>query len=43
MNGESPPAITMALINPQASPVSSESKMSATQQLSISVWVLLRS
>ncbi len=37
MNGESPPTITMALINPQASPLPSESKMSATQQLSISV------
>ncbi|TRY81289.1 hypothetical protein DNTS_012124 [Danionella cerebrum] len=33
MNGESPPAISMALINPQASPMPSESKMAATQQL----------
>ncbi|RXN35188.1 E3 ubiquitin- ligase SH3RF2 [Labeo rohita] len=43
MNGESPPAITMALINPQASPLPSESKMSATQQLSISVCAALYS
>ncbi|XDV36983.1 hypothetical protein PO909_006685 [Leuciscus waleckii] len=43
MNGESPPAITMALINPQASSVPSESKMSATQQLSISVCAALYS
>lgn len=43
MNGESPPAITMALINPQASPMPSESKMSATQQLSISVCAALYS
>ncbi|XP_026106229.1 E3 ubiquitin-protein ligase SH3RF2 isoform X1 [Carassius auratus] len=43
MNGESPPAITMALINPQASPLPSESKMSSTQQLSISVCAALYS
>ncbi|XP_073676901.1 E3 ubiquitin-protein ligase SH3RF2 [Garra rufa] len=43
MNGESPPTITMALINPQASPLPSESKMSATQQLSISVCAALYS
>uniref|UniRef100_A0A8C1U2Q7 SH3 domain containing ring finger 2 n=1 Tax=Cyprinus carpio TaxID=7962 RepID=A0A8C1U2Q7_CYPCA len=43
MNGESPPTITMALINPQASPMPSESKMSATQQLSISVCAALYS
>ncbi|XP_043113207.1 E3 ubiquitin-protein ligase SH3RF2 [Puntigrus tetrazona] len=43
MSGESPPTITMALINPQASPLPSESKMSATQQLSISVCAALYS
>ncbi|XP_016328212.1 putative E3 ubiquitin-protein ligase SH3RF2 [Sinocyclocheilus anshuiensis] len=43
MNGESPPTIAMALINPQASPLPSESKMSATQQLSISVCAALYS
>ncbi|XP_048032792.1 E3 ubiquitin-protein ligase SH3RF2 [Megalobrama amblycephala] len=43
MSGESPPTITMALINPQASPMPSESKMSATQQLSISVCAALYS
>ncbi|XP_051716628.1 E3 ubiquitin-protein ligase SH3RF2 isoform X2 [Ctenopharyngodon idella] len=43
MSSESPPTITMALINPQASPMPSESKMSATQQLSISVCAALYS
>ncbi|XP_016310911.1 putative E3 ubiquitin-protein ligase SH3RF2 [Sinocyclocheilus anshuiensis] len=43
MNGESPPTIPMALINPPASPLPSESKMSATQQLSISVCAALYS
>ncbi|XP_051506109.1 E3 ubiquitin-protein ligase SH3RF1-like [Myxocyprinus asiaticus] len=43
MNGESPPAITMALINPQGPPLPSESKMSTTQQLSISVCATLYS
>ncbi|XP_051514036.1 LOW QUALITY PROTEIN: E3 ubiquitin-protein ligase SH3RF1-like [Myxocyprinus asiaticus] len=43
MNGESPPTITMALINPQAPPLPSESKMSTTQQLSISVCAALYS
>ncbi|KAL1262373.1 hypothetical protein QQF64_007638 [Cirrhinus molitorella] len=43
MNSESPPTITMALINPQAPPLPSESKMSATQQLSISVCAALYS
>uniref|UniRef100_A0A8C1XRQ9 SH3 domain containing ring finger 2 n=1 Tax=Cyprinus carpio TaxID=7962 RepID=A0A8C1XRQ9_CYPCA len=43
MNGESPPTIAMALINPQASPLPSESKVSATQQLSISVCAALYS
>nr|XP_055034519.1 E3 ubiquitin-protein ligase SH3RF2 [Misgurnus anguillicaudatus]XP_055034520.1 E3 ubiquitin-protein ligase SH3RF2 [Misgurnus anguillicaudatus]XP_055034522.1 E3 ubiquitin-protein ligase SH3RF2 [Misgurnus anguillicaudatus]XP_055034523.1 E3 ubiquitin-protein ligase SH3RF2 [Misgurnus anguillicaudatus] len=41
MSGESPPTITMALINPQIPPIPSESKMSATQQLSISVCAAL--
>ncbi|XP_058653802.1 E3 ubiquitin-protein ligase SH3RF2 [Onychostoma macrolepis] len=43
MSGDSPPTITMALINPQASSLPSESKMSATQQLSISVCAALYS
>ncbi|XP_052010795.1 E3 ubiquitin-protein ligase SH3RF2 [Xyrauchen texanus] len=43
MNGESPPTITMALINTQAPPLPSESKMSTTQQLSISVCAALYS
>ncbi|KAI7801332.1 E3 ubiquitin-protein ligase SH3RF1 [Triplophysa rosa] len=43
MNGESPPSITMALINPQTPVSPSESRMSATQQLSISVCAVLYS
>ncbi|KAG9281222.1 putative E3 ubiquitin-protein ligase SH3RF2 [Astyanax mexicanus] len=43
MNGEAPPTITMALINPQAPPPPPESKQSSTQQLSISVCAALYS
>ncbi|XP_072524347.1 E3 ubiquitin-protein ligase SH3RF2 isoform X2 [Salminus brasiliensis] len=43
MNGEVPPTITMALINPQAPPPPPESKQSSTQQLSISVCAALYS
>ncbi|XP_018611955.2 E3 ubiquitin-protein ligase SH3RF2 isoform X2 [Scleropages formosus] len=40
---ESPPIITMALVNPQSLSGSSESKQSSTQQLSISVCAVLYS
>ncbi|KAI4897309.1 hypothetical protein NFI96_010274 [Prochilodus magdalenae] len=43
MNSEVPPTITMALINPQALPPPPESKLSSTQQLSISVCAALYS
>ncbi|XP_062850727.1 E3 ubiquitin-protein ligase SH3RF2 [Trichomycterus rosablanca] len=43
MNGEVPPTITMALINPQVPPPLTESKQSSTQQLSISVCAALYS
>ncbi|XP_066525991.1 E3 ubiquitin-protein ligase SH3RF2 [Hoplias malabaricus] len=43
MNGEVPPTITMALINPQAPPPPQEGKQSSTQQLSISVCAALYS
>ncbi|KAB5565447.1 hypothetical protein PHYPO_G00241650 [Pangasianodon hypophthalmus] len=43
MNGEAPPTITMALINPQAPPPQAESKQSPIQQLSISVCAALYS
>ncbi|KAK2834241.1 hypothetical protein Q7C36_014942 [Tachysurus vachellii] len=43
MNGEAPPTITMALINPQASPSQAESKHPPIQQLSISVCAALYS
>ncbi|XP_036799265.1 E3 ubiquitin-protein ligase SH3RF3 isoform X2 [Oncorhynchus mykiss] len=42
-SGEAPPTITMALINPQSSSVSSDTKQSSTQQLSISVCAALYS
>ncbi|XP_060771215.1 E3 ubiquitin-protein ligase SH3RF2 isoform X2 [Neoarius graeffei] len=43
MNGEAPPTITMALINPQAPPPQAENKQSPIQQLSISVCAALYS
>ncbi|KAK3558341.1 hypothetical protein QTP86_017253, partial [Hemibagrus guttatus] len=43
MNGEVPPTITMALINPQGPPPQAESKQSPIQQLSISVCAALYS
>lgn len=39
MNSETPPTISMALVNPQMPSVSADSRNSSTQQLSISVWV----
>lgn len=39
MNSETPPTISMALMNPQMPSVSADSRSSSTQQLSISVWV----
>lgn len=39
MTSETPPTISMALVNPQMSSASTDSKNSSTQQLSISVWV----
>lgn len=39
MNSETPPTISMALVNPQMPSVSADGKNSSTQQLSISVWV----
>ncbi|XP_071255727.1 E3 ubiquitin-protein ligase SH3RF2-like [Salvelinus alpinus] len=42
-SGEAPPTITMALINPQSASVSSDTKQSSTQQLSISVCAALYS
>lgn len=43
MNGDTPPTITMALINPQTLPPQAESKQSPIQQLSISVCAALYS
>ncbi|KAM4621144.1 E3 ubiquitin-protein ligase SH3RF2 [Polymixia lowei] len=43
MNSETPPTITMALVNPQAASASADSKSSSTQQLSISVCAALYS
>lgn len=37
MNSETPPTISMALVNPQMPSVSADGKNSSTQQLSISV------
>lgn len=39
MNSETPPTISMALVNPQMPSVSADGRNSSTQQLSISVWV----
>lgn len=39
MTSETPPTISMALVNPQMLSASADSKNSSTQQLSISVWV----
>ncbi|XP_026186517.1 E3 ubiquitin-protein ligase SH3RF1 isoform X4 [Mastacembelus armatus] len=43
MTSETPPTISMALVNPQTSSASAESKHSSTQQLSISVCAVLYS
>lgn len=43
MTSETPPTISMALVNPQMSSASADSKNSSTQQLSISVWVTVLS
>ncbi|XP_059202839.1 E3 ubiquitin-protein ligase SH3RF2 [Centropristis striata] len=43
MNSETPPTISMALVNPQMSSASADSKNSSTQQLSISVCAVLYS
>ncbi|XP_071773026.2 E3 ubiquitin-protein ligase SH3RF2 isoform X1 [Centroberyx gerrardi] len=43
MTSETPPTITMALVNPQMASASAESKTSSTQQLSISVCAALYS
>nr|XP_019958888.1 PREDICTED: putative E3 ubiquitin-protein ligase SH3RF2 [Paralichthys olivaceus] len=43
MSNETPPTISMALLNPQMSSASAESKNSSTQQLSISVCAVLYS
>lgn len=39
MTSDTPSAISMALVNPQMSSTSADSKNSSTQHLSISVWV----
>lgn len=39
MTSETPPTISMALMNPQMPSASADGKNSSTQQLSISVWV----
>ncbi|XP_034400138.1 E3 ubiquitin-protein ligase SH3RF1 [Cyclopterus lumpus] len=43
MTSDTPPAISMALVNPQMSSTSADSKNSSTQQLSISVCAVLYS
>ncbi|KAM6952478.1 E3 ubiquitin-protein ligase SH3RF2 [Lycodopsis pacificus] len=43
MTSDAPPAISMALVNPQMSSTSADSKNSSTQQLSISVCAVLYS
>ncbi|XP_068441602.1 E3 ubiquitin-protein ligase SH3RF2 isoform X2 [Clinocottus analis] len=43
MTSDTPPAISMALVNPQMSSTSTDSKNSSTQQLSISVCAVLYS
>ncbi|TNM98678.1 hypothetical protein fugu_013242 [Takifugu bimaculatus] len=43
MNSETPPTISMALVNPQMPSVSADGKNSSTQQLSISVCAVLYS
>ncbi|XP_056142088.1 E3 ubiquitin-protein ligase SH3RF1 isoform X2 [Lampris incognitus] len=43
MNSDTPPTITMALVNPQTASASADSKTSSTQQLSISVCAALYS
>ncbi|XP_065814968.1 E3 ubiquitin-protein ligase SH3RF2 [Labrus bergylta] len=43
MTSETPPTISMALVNPQTSSASADSKNSSTQQLSISVCAVLYS
>uniref|UniRef100_A0A3P8TJR3 SH3 domain containing ring finger 2 n=1 Tax=Amphiprion percula TaxID=161767 RepID=A0A3P8TJR3_AMPPE len=43
MNSETPPTISMALVNPQMPSASADSKNSSTQQLSISVCAVLYS
>ncbi|KAI3351835.1 hypothetical protein L3Q82_020677, partial [Scortum barcoo] len=43
MSSETPPAISMALVNPQMSSASADGKNSSTQQLSISVCAVLYS
>ncbi|XP_037635226.1 E3 ubiquitin-protein ligase SH3RF1 isoform X2 [Sebastes umbrosus] len=43
MSSETPPTISMALVNPQMSSASADSKHSSTQQLSISVCAVLYS
>ncbi|CAJ1058038.1 E3 ubiquitin-protein ligase SH3RF2 [Xyrichtys novacula] len=43
MTSETPPTISMALVNPQMSSASADSKTSSTQQLSISVCAVLYS
>lgn len=39
MTSETPPTISMAMVNPQMSSVSADGKNPSTQQLSINVWV----